>query len=92
MTEDVACIEMPNSFTPNNDGTNDMWNLDFQVTRMVPSKYIQNGEIWFGNRLEPCYRGMEPHNGQVLPAGTYYYILDIDNGTLTQNGPVTIVK
>ncbi len=90
--ENVACIEMPNSFTPNNDGTNDMWNLDFSSysngSIQVYSKW--GNLVWESSGTMLSWDGT--YNGQVLPAGTYYYILDIDNGTLTQNGPVTIVK
>ena len=90
--EDVSCIEMPNSFTPNNDGTNDMWNLDFSSysngSIQVYSKW--GNLVWESAGTMLSWDGT--YNGQVLPSGTYYYILDIDNGTLTQNGPVTIVK
>jgi len=92
VSEDVSCIEMPNSFTPNNDGTNDMWNLDFSSysngSIQVYSKW--GTLVWESSGTSLSWDGTS--NGQVLPAGTYYYILDIDNGTLTQNGPVTIVK
>ena len=92
VNEDVACIEMPNSFTPNNDGTNDMWNLDFSSysngSIQVYSKW--GNLVWESAGTMLSWDGT--YNGQVLPSGTYYYILDIDNGTLTQNGPVTIVK
>jgi len=30
--------------------------------------------------------------GKVLPAATYYYIIDLNNGKPTYTGPVTIVK
>ncbi|MDG2227432.1 MAG: gliding motility-associated C-terminal domain-containing protein [Flavobacteriales bacterium] len=92
VNEDVACIEMPNSFTPNNDGTNDMWNLDLSsYTNGSIQVYSKWGNlVWESSGTMLSWDGT--HNGQILPAGTYYYILDIDNGTLTQNGPVTIVK
>ena len=90
--EDVTCIEMPNSFTPNNDGTNDMWNLDFSgYSNGSIQVYSKWGTlVWESAGTTLSWDGTS--NGQVLPSGTYYYILDIDNGSLTQNGPVTIVK
>ena len=92
VNDNVACIEMPNSFTPNNDGTNDMWNLDFSnYTNGSIQVYSKWGNlVWESSGTILSWDGT--YNGQILPAGTYYYILDIDNGTLTQNGPVTIVK
>ena len=90
--DDVSCIEMPNSFTPNNDGTNDMWNLDFSgYSNGSIQVYSKWGTlVWESSGTTLSWDGTS--NGQVLPSGTYYYILDIDNGSLTQNGPVTIVK
>jgi gliding motility-associated-like protein len=90
--EDFTCIEMPNSFTPNNDGTNDMWNLDFSgYSNGSIQVYSKWGTlVWESSGTTLSWDGTS--NGQVLPSGTYYYILDIDNGSLTQNGPVTIVK
>lgn len=87
------CLELANTFTPNGDGTNDIWNLDFSsystATLEVYSRwgvlvYKTDGLIiqWDGNDM----------SGNALPAGTYYYIVDIDSGTMTQNGPISIVR
>ena len=89
--EELGCIEMPNSFTPNGDGTNDTWNLDFSSYGSAQlTIYSKWGKIvaqfndtyisWDGN-----------YEGAALPAGTYYYILQLGNG-VDQNGPITIVR
>lgn len=91
--ESLVCIELANTFTPNSDGTNDTWNLDFtaysNASLEVYSKwgvlvYQTDGLTvkWDGNDM----------NGNQLPAGTYYYIINLDQGSITQNGPITIVR
>jgi gliding motility-associated-like protein len=93
VADDLACIEVPNTFTPNGDGMNDTWNLDFTANSsarlQVFSKWgtlvYETTELtinWNGNSSD----------GAVLPSGTYYYILDLDNGATTQNGPISIVR
>jgi gliding motility-associated-like protein len=32
------------------------------------------------------------YNGKALPAGTYYYIIDLDNGENPKSGTVNIIK
>ena len=92
VSNQLECIEMPNSFTPNGDGMNDNWNLDFTMYNSVSLEvYSKWGKIvWTSDALTISWDGT--FNGNPLPAGTYYYIIDINNGEITQNGPVTIVR
>lgn len=86
-------ITIPTSFSPNNDGINDYWNIDALVTYpqcilTVFNRYGQQvfrsvgyGKPWNGK-----------YNGQPLPDGTYYYILDLKNNTPKMSGWVVIVR
>ena len=89
ISEELGCIEMPNTFTPNGDGINDTWNLDFSSYGSAQlSIFSKWGKIvaqfndvmisWDGNYEE------------ALPAGTYYYILQLGNG-VDQNGPLQLL-
>ncbi len=92
-------IEIPNAFTPNNDGLNDTWaiegleaypNCSIEILNRYGSPvYKSEGypEPWNGTR-----------NGKEMPIATYYYIikLNISGNIATENevyvGSVTIVK
>ncbi|MGZ3820665.1 MAG: Ig-like domain-containing protein, partial [Mucilaginibacter sp.] len=86
-------ILLPNAFTPNGDGVNDLWNVQGLIayqnaTVDVFDRYGQKvfhsvgyGQPWDGTS-----------NGKVLPFGTYYYIIDTKMNGIVLSGYVTIVK
>lgn len=86
-------ISIPNAFSPNGDGINDVWNIDplelfSEAQTEVFNRY---GQLVFSCRGYPKpWNGTR--NGQPLPAGTYYYIIDMKNGSPPMTGPVTIVR
>ena len=83
---------MPNSFTPNGDGMNETWNLDFtNYSSAHIEVYSKWGKlVWSSDGTTISWDGTV--NGNPLPAGTYYYVLELNGGDQTQNGPITIVR
>lgn len=72
-------IEVPNFFTPDGDGINDVWkpkNLDNNVNARfyIFDRYgrrvalLRSGEGWDGN-----------YDGRSLPAGDYWYIIEVND-------------
>ena len=91
----LTCIEMTNTFTPNNDGVNDTWNLDFsnysEVKLVIFNKW--GSEITSFTDLVFSWDGT--FNGNDLPAGTYYYTIQLTESTgslINQSGPITIIR
>ena len=74
----VASFKRPNAFTPNGDGVNDLWNLE-GVDKFPGADiriYTRNGqEIYHSVNYARPFDGT--HNGHGLPAGVYYYIIDL---------------
>jgi gliding motility-associated-like protein len=86
-------ITIPNTFSPNNDGINDYWNIDALVT------YPESVLTVFNRYGTQVYRSIgynQPWDGkcsgQPLPVGTYYYVLDLKNNTPKISGWVLIVR
>ncbi len=83
-----------NTITPNGDGKNDV--LVFQGIRKFPANalkiYNRWGDLVFQkvNYQKDELRFDGTHNGNLLPAGTYYYILTFQNDELRQT--LTIVR
>ncbi len=84
---------IPNTFTPNNDGINDFWTIEYLDT--YPGSKVQiftrTGQQVFESRgyAKPWNGTM---NGKPLPLDTYYYIIEPNNGRKPITGYVTIVK
>jgi len=84
-----------NTFTPNGDGVNDVWNI--KNIERFPNCKVQVYSQW-GNQVftsdgysEP-WNGTKDNTGKELPAGTYYYTIDLGNDMPNKSGNVTIMK
>lgn len=92
-TNDIECIDIPSSFSPNNDGINDVW-----VIRSLDVYSNVNVQIFnkWGNLLYNRQGVYIPwngeYNGKPLPAEVYYYIVDLNNGDAPYTGTITILR
>ncbi len=86
-------ITIPNTFSPNNDGINDYWNIDALVTYPGSSILVYNR---YGQQVYQSTGYARPwdgtYNGVPLPQGTYYYVIDLKNDTPKLAGWVLIVR
>jgi len=86
-------IVIPNVFTPNGDGINDVWTIkslnDFPgCTVSVYNRY--GNLVYHSNGYPKPWDGT--YNGAQLPVGTYYYIIDTKDNMKPLAGPVTILR
>lgn len=90
---DIVCITIPNTITPNDDGINDTWIID--KLELYPNTSIKIFNEW-GKILYSSKGAYSPwdgnYQGKPLPGATYYYILDLNTGDPTYNGPITIIR
>ncbi|RYU89339.1 T9SS type B sorting domain-containing protein [Mucilaginibacter terrigena] len=89
----VHNIAVPNAFTPNGDGSNDQWAIKYldSYPRCAVNVYSRNGGLVFqSNGYGKAWNGSS--GGKPLPAGVYYYIIDLKDGSHPLNGSVTILR
>ncbi len=102
-TDDVTIIvaeliSAPNTFTPNGDGTNDIWEIS-RIENYPNSKvtiYDRWGQKVFNTVGYLNSNGWDgTNNGLKLPASTYFYVIDLNSGNGSKgdlyNGSITIV-
>ncbi len=96
-----TCLQIPNVFTPNNDGANDTWNIQGtqffdQITVEVYNRW---GDLIF--RYDGSGTGYADTQNQwdgtykekkILSMQTFAYIIDIHNGDKPFTGNVTVVQ
>jgi gliding motility-associated-like protein len=86
-------LVIPTTFTPNGDGTNDTWNIGKLVTypESVLCVYTRSGQEVF-RTVGDARQWNGTLNGKALPAGVYYYTIDLKNNLPQQVGWVMIIK
>ena len=86
--QDAAC-EIPTIITPNNDGVND----EFIIPCLFDQVRYPNSQLTVVNQWgDEVYRSNKPYqndwrgtfNGEDLPVGTYFYIVDFGTGAPPQ--------
>lgn len=93
--EDESGVFIPNAFTPNDDGVNDVYYIpDANFTRFEFSVY----DRW-GNRVfysdSPSFRWNGDAGGRRLPSGVYVYVLvasTTKKADIKRSGTITIVR
>lgn len=92
---EAAPIFIPNAFTPNDDGVNDVF--------YIPDANLSNFEFTvfdrWGNQtyqtVNPNFRWNGESKGRGVPEGTYVYLLVATNSkgaTIKRSGHITVVR
>jgi gliding motility-associated-like protein len=88
-------IKIPNGFSPNGDGKNDVWQID--LIYQFPDCEVEVYNRW-GERLFYSKGYAVPFNGQYkgkdLPVGTYYYVVNLNHPSYPNpyTSPLTIFR
>lgn len=91
-------LDIYDTFTPNGDGANDVWEIG-GITRFEQAQvniYDRWGQLVFKSigYTEP-WDGTKNNNGKFMPTGTYYYTIELnslDVGTKPVVGFITLIN
>ena len=90
---ELTCIQVSNTITSNGDGINDTWIID--KMELYPNASVQIFNKW-GNLLYVSKGTYAPwdgtYNGSPLPSATYYYVINLSDGSPAITGPITIIR
>lgn len=84
---------VPNAFSPNGDGVNDTWKIQYLDTYpgAMIDIYNRYGQVVFHSTgYSKEWDGTL--NGTPLPAGTYYYFINPKNNRAVISGSITIIR
>lgn len=87
-------MNRPNTFTPNADGVNDVWTLNYLAKYPNARVDIYNR---YGKQVFHSVGYKKPWDGTLqgkpLPAGVYYYVIDLKTaGQKQQTGYITVLR
>ena len=89
-----TCLVIPNAISPNRDLINDVWNIKHieQYPNVVITIYNNWGEVVWKSESGYPHPWDGRSNGAALPIDSYFYIIDLHNGSKPIGGSVTIIK
>ncbi len=93
VTVGISAINIANTFTPNGDNINDYWVI--KNIENYPDALVQVFNR-YGQKLFESKGYAKPfdgtYNGQKLPSGVYYYIINLSTNCNLLSGSLTIVR
>ena len=91
--EVIPAITVPNAFTPNRDGVNEVWEIE--NIQNYPNARVEIFNRW-GNLIFTSNGYGTPwdgtYKGEDLPVATYYYMIYLDRSEKPISGHVTIIR
>jgi gliding motility-associated-like protein len=86
-------LTIPNIFSPNGDGIEDTWVIE--GIKNYPNCVVQLFNRWGDLLFYSTGYGIPwdgTYQGQNVPVGTYYYVVDLKNGGAFLGGYVTVLR
>ncbi|WP_316799271.1 gliding motility-associated C-terminal domain-containing protein [Pedobacter frigidisoli] len=86
-------LTVPNSFTPNGDGFNDIWQIE-GIENYPNAEFVilnrTGNQLFYSKGYTKAFDGT--FKGKPLPVGVYYYLIDLKNDCGRLSGSLTLIK
>tara|TARA_A100001037_G_C15135851_1_gene631088 strand:- start:1572 stop:2681 length:1110 start_codon:yes stop_codon:yes gene_type:complete len=93
-----VCLKVYKVFSPNGDEYHEYWEIKniHLYPKALVEVYSRNGTKVFRRRnytntIDYGFKGVD-QNGNILPSGTYYYVIDLANEDKVFKGTLTIIR
>jgi len=93
VTDEISTL-IPNAISPNGDGRNDAWKLDF-LDLLYPDAIVEIYNRWgqLMYRTEGIYYPWPgTFEGEPVADGTYFYVIDLKDGTEPIKGNILVLR
>jgi len=95
LLDGTNCFDIPNAFSPNNDGYNDTWVIKY-IDTLYPNHTVRVFSPQGNVLYDPGRGAYIPWDGMYknaeVPSGTYFYVIDFGNGSEPVKGSLTIIR
>ncbi|MCM0042031.1 MAG: gliding motility-associated C-terminal domain-containing protein [Algoriphagus sp.] len=90
---DFTALQITNAFSPTGDGSNDTWGVpDLRVFQGVRIQIFDRGGVMVFYTENPDVRWDGTHNGKELPAGSYFWTIEVIETGEMRRGVLNLIK
>jgi gliding motility-associated-like protein len=89
----IDLTQIPNTFSPNHDGINDYWMVKaLDAFPNATAQVFNRSGVKVWEARSPGVRWDGTSGGRELPAGVYFYVLDLKDGSTPVNGWINLLR
>lgn len=87
-------LRIPNAFSPNDDGTNDLWKVSYKSLVSFDCHIFNRWGLEMAHLTDPSQGWDGRYNGKKVPSGAYFYVIQArgaDGKKYNKSGDINII-